>query len=159
MDSQRKTGLKRRPVSLVTLSRQKNEMKEKLVRFLKTPIVYLCVFLGFKAFQTLEAYRPGTHHLSYPIIFPIELVFSAAAAIFVFRGNRIAKWVLGIYMLTYCLGVPFGILLPFHQYVLKPVAIVFGIYFPYAGFQMIREARKSGQDMENPSLQADIPRH
>jgi hypothetical protein len=121
-------------------------MKEKFVRFLKTPIVYLCVFLGFKAFQALEAYRPGSHHPGYPVIYPIELLFSAVAALFVLRGNRIAKWVLGIYMLTYCMGVPLGLVIPFHQYILKPVTIILGIYFPFAGFLMIREARKSKQD-------------
>jgi len=130
-------------------------MREKFVRFLKTPSVYLCVFLGFKAFQTLEAYRPGSHYLGYPIIFPIELLFSAVAALFVLRGNRIAKWVLGIYMLTHCLALPFGLILPFHQYILKPVAIVLGIYFPYAGYLMIREARKSRQDTPSPVLTHD----
>jgi hypothetical protein len=127
-------------------------MKEKFVRFLKTPSVYLCVFLGFKVAQTLEAYRPGSHHLGYPIIYPIELLFSAVAALFVLRGNRIAKWVLGIFMLTHCLALPLGLIAPFHQYMLKPVAIVIGIYFPYAGFLMIREARKSRQDAPNSEL-------
>jgi hypothetical protein len=127
-------------------------MREKFVRFLKTPTVYLCVFLGFKAIQTLEAYRPGSHHLGYPIIYPIELLFSAVAALFVLRGNRIAKWVLGIYMLTYCLALPFGLILPFHQYILKPVAIILGIYIPYVGFLLIQEARKSKQDAPNPEL-------
>lgn len=127
-------------------------MREKFVRFLKTPTVYLCVFLGFKAFQTLEAYRPGSHHQGYPIIFPIVLLFSAVAALFVLRGNSIAKWVLGVYMLTHCLALPFGLILPFHQYILKPVAIILGIYFPYAGFLLIQEARKSKQDAPNPEL-------
>jgi hypothetical protein len=133
-------------------------MKERFVRFLKTPTVYLCVFLGFKAFQTLEAYRPGSHHLGYPIIFPIELLFSTVAALFVLRGNRIAKWVLGIYMLTYCLALPFGLIIPFHQYILKPVAIILGIYIPYAGFLLIQEARKSKQVAPDSCLHADAQR-
>ena len=120
-------------------------MKEKLVEYLKMPSVYLSVFIGFKAFQTWEVYRQGTHHTAFPIVFPIELLFFGVAAVFVLRGNRIAKWVLGIYMLTYCLAVPFGLLLPFHQYILKPVAIIIGIYFPCAGFVLIQEARKSRQ--------------
>jgi hypothetical protein len=124
-------------------------MKEKLVKFLKTPSVYLSVFIGLKAFQTLEAYRPETHHPAFPIVYPIVLIFSGVAAILALRGNGIARWVLGIYMLSHCFAVPLGLLMPFHQYILKSVFIIFGIYFPYAGYLMIRDARESRREIPN----------
>ncbi len=114
------------------------------MEFLKKPIVILSVFVGFKAFQTCLSFLQGEELDYMPWVRLGGVAFLLIASYFAIKGNKVALWVMGIFLLFNIAAVIGGLfLIPFQQYILKSVAVILGSYFVFGGFVLIKQARES----------------
>jgi hypothetical protein len=112
------------------------------LQFLKRPIVILSVFVGFKAFQAYLSFMQGEEVDYMPWVRLGGVVFLLVVSIFVLKRNKVALWVMGLFLISNILAVAWGLfLIPMQQYVIKFVAVVLGSYFVYGGFVLINQAR------------------
>lgn len=112
------------------------------LQLLKRPSVILGTFLGFKTIQTIMAYhQPGPVRYQ-PQILLVELLVFAFFSILAIRSKKFALWVMGVNLAIYFTGIIMGLLIPFHQYFLKIIFIVLGVYFGWGGIVLIQQARR-----------------
>jgi len=113
------------------------------LEFLKKPIVILSVFIGFKVFQVCLSFLQGEELDYMPWARLGGVVFLLIASFFAVKRNRVALWVMGIYLL-FNIATVFGglFLIPLQQYLLKSVAVILGSYFVFGGYVLIRKARE-----------------
>jgi hypothetical protein len=109
---------------------------------LRRPNVILIIFIGFKILQTIGAFQAGRERIYLAQILFVETLICTFMAVQAIRGKKFALWIMGLYLLVHFGAIIVGLLIPFNQYILKTMAIAFGIYFTFGGIILIQKARQ-----------------
>ena len=120
---------------------------EVQLKHLKSPIVILCTFVAFQIYRMIVFLYAGNRpQYLYAIRVLVPFVM-AIVSYFAIRGKsiqgrKILLWIMGINLLAQFPAIFWGLSLPFHQYVLKTLAVVLGSYFTFGGVLIIRQAMR-----------------
>ena len=121
------------------------------MQFLKKPITILVAILAFRAYQVIFSFQIIEYPAYLSELRLVAFVVLAFIAFFAARDSKTALWIVGIYLLlTNIFTIVFGLIIPFHQYILKTVAIILGCYFTFGGVVLIKRALRLKRNAAEP---------
>jgi len=117
---------------------------KKIWNILKKPTIILSALIVFQVTQLVYYLQRTESPLTdgfFLLRSTVALVVVAIAITALFE-KKPALWIMGIYLLTFIIGIIIGLFkVPLQHYWAKTIVIVSGSYFTFGGWMLIQRAR------------------